>query len=370
MREVDTWTGAEARLLRRVALRLSVREFADLLGIPARTISKWEQAGSAREPRPHMQAMLDTVLERADASARARFMNAVGESNGIRASTPTWLQVPDALDSEAWSDDIDRARLHADRQDFSFAARLMTRWLGRSDQVALDERGLYLKGQSLIVLGNVHRDQGLLQGSFSAQAVYRQALSIYGSLSLSRRTAQVELLLTVLAEMGGQHDASATRYRTLADDERLSGLDRARARLWVGTALSKESLLTEDRAELTITSIQRAIREFEDLDEPDDWSVSHQKLALAHLASGDPSQASEAIGIAIENRRTNSALQQVRLDTAHAHILCADPSTREGGLTLFDATYATAEKYELAHQMASIDRIRKGLEPRTTRTYH
>ncbi|MBG6098793.1 hypothetical protein [Nocardioides luteus] len=62
---MDTWTGAEARLLRRVALRLSVRDFAELLGVPARTISTWEQAGSAREPRPHMQAMLDTALAQA-----------------------------------------------------------------------------------------------------------------------------------------------------------------------------------------------------------------------------------------------------------------------------------------------------------------
>jgi transcriptional regulator with XRE-family HTH domain len=353
-----------------VALRLSVRDFAEILGIPPRTVSKWEQAGAAREPRPHMQAILDTALERADQSARTRFASAVAELNGPSGSPKHWLQMPDELDREAWSDDIDRARLHADRQDFSFAARLMTRWLGRSEQAALDERDLYLKGQSLVVLGNVHRDQGRLQGSFSAQAVYRQAHAIYGALSLHRRTAQVELLLTVLAEMGGQHDASASRYRALADDGRLGGLDRARARLWVGTALSKETLLTEDRVELTTTSIRQAIREFEDLDEPDDWSVSHQKLALAHLANGDPSAAADAISVAIDNRRTNSPLQQVRLDTAHAHILCADPSTREGGLTLFDTTYAAAEKYELAHQMASINRIRKSLDPRTTRTYH
>jgi len=76
---VETWTGAEARLLRKVALRLSLRDFADRLGIPSRTVSKWEQAGASRVPRPHMQAILDTVLERADPAARLRFEAALAE---------------------------------------------------------------------------------------------------------------------------------------------------------------------------------------------------------------------------------------------------------------------------------------------------
>lgn len=76
MPEVDTWTGADARRLRKIALRMSLREFADHLGVPHRTVSKWEQAGAALEPRPHMQAMLDTVLARADDAAKARFTQA------------------------------------------------------------------------------------------------------------------------------------------------------------------------------------------------------------------------------------------------------------------------------------------------------
>lgn len=92
MPEVETWTGAEARLLRTVALRLSQRDFADLLGIPSRTISKWEQAGAARVPRPHMQAMLDTVLERADPEARARFEAAVSERQVALAPSATMLE--------------------------------------------------------------------------------------------------------------------------------------------------------------------------------------------------------------------------------------------------------------------------------------
>jgi transcriptional regulator with XRE-family HTH domain len=80
--EVDTWTGADARRLRRVALRMSLREFADHLGVSHRTVSKWEQAGAAREPRPHMQAILDTALAKADDAAKARFAQA-GASNDL-----------------------------------------------------------------------------------------------------------------------------------------------------------------------------------------------------------------------------------------------------------------------------------------------
>lgn len=86
MPEVDTWTGAEARLLRMVALRLSVRDFADHLGVSARTISKWEHAGASREPRPHMQAILDTALSRADTAARSRFDAAVAELRSAAVS--------------------------------------------------------------------------------------------------------------------------------------------------------------------------------------------------------------------------------------------------------------------------------------------
>ena len=48
---VRLWTGREARALR-AALRLSVRAFAEHLGVAARTVSKWEQLGQATHPAP------------------------------------------------------------------------------------------------------------------------------------------------------------------------------------------------------------------------------------------------------------------------------------------------------------------------------
>ncbi|MFC5828090.1 hypothetical protein [Nonomuraea insulae] len=62
--------------------------------------------------------------------------------------------------------------------------------------------------------------------------------------------------------------------KTLTVDDQLSPRDTTRARLWLGTALSKY----DDAARLMMT----AIREFESLGEPEGWPVAHQKLALAH----------------------------------------------------------------------------------------
>lgn len=69
---VNQWTGRETRLLRQ-ALRLTVREFAEDLGVSVRTVSKWEARGSARTPQPEMQAALDTLLGRASEAQQQRF---------------------------------------------------------------------------------------------------------------------------------------------------------------------------------------------------------------------------------------------------------------------------------------------------------
>jgi hypothetical protein len=63
---------------------------------------------------------------------------------------------------------------------------------------------------------------------------------LYGDLDIPRRIAQVELSLNVLTEMGGELQAAARGYARLVGDERLSGRDRARAQLWIGTGLSKD----------------------------------------------------------------------------------------------------------------------------------
>lgn len=52
---------------------MSVRAWADHLGVSERAVSKWERLGAERVPRPHMQAILDIALARVDADTEQRF---------------------------------------------------------------------------------------------------------------------------------------------------------------------------------------------------------------------------------------------------------------------------------------------------------
>lgn len=71
MIRVDQWTGEQALLLRR-AMRASVREFAERLGIGARTVTYWTQ-NPGTVCRPETSQILDTALARCPAEEQERF---------------------------------------------------------------------------------------------------------------------------------------------------------------------------------------------------------------------------------------------------------------------------------------------------------
>ncbi|MDW4910325.1 hypothetical protein RB628_34615 [Streptomyces sp. ADMS] len=344
MVSVQQWTGREASALR-AALRMSMRAFAEHLGVALRTVAKWESLGAETEPRPDTQAILDTALARADAAAHARFEAVLFPER--KSARPA--------DYETWTEDIERAVVCVSRQDFPFAATLLNRWLASRNAHGLDDKGLYLYGRSLVLLGDVQRDQGAILGPLSARQSYLTARDMFSELAIPRRVAQIELSLAVAQEMSGQLDASARWYEQLAADQRLSRRDRARARLWIGTALSKEG-----NNEYATNVMAAATREFEELGEPEDWSVAHQKLALAHRGAGDLKQALHYIDIARTTGTVDSPMQRVRLDTAYGHILLSDAATRNDGLSVLDQAAQVAQQFGLSHQLRSIEGIRKG----------
>ncbi|MCQ4081958.1 hypothetical protein NGB36_15410 [Streptomyces sp. RB6PN25] len=362
MATVHHWTGLEARALR-LALRLSVRTFAlDELGVAVGTVSKWEKLLAATEPRPDTQAILDTALARADAAVHLRFETLLSEAGrpAVRPGQRVTATGPRAWEYESWTDDLDRAVVALSRQNFAFADNLLNRWLTRFKPPELDEQGLYLFARSTALLGDLQRDQGSVIGPISAQHSYVGARSVFTQLDIPRRVAQLDLSLAVVAEMSGKLETAARHYETLAVDDRLSRRDRARARLWVGTALSKDG--NHDYAARVMLA---ATREFEDLSEPDDWSVAHQKLALAHRGVGDLTKALHFIDIARSTATTDSPMQRVRLDTAHGHILLSDPATRDDGLQVLDQAAKRAAQYGLSHQLRSIEGIRNTSEGAT-----
>ncbi len=350
MVSVQHWTGREARVLR-MALRLSVRAFADDLGIAQRTVSKWEGLGASTVPRPHMQAILDTTLGQADHQARLRFEQMLAEladTEGMKR----YHNGPRAWEYETWADDLDRALVSVSRQEFDFAASLLNRWLARFDLADLDARGSYLYGRTLTLQGDVQQ----VVGPTSAQRTYRRARQVFIELGIPRRVAKAELSLAVVEEMAGRLVPAARQYERLATDERLSERDRTRAHLWIGTALSKGG-----RNEEAIGYILPSIEAFDRLDEPLDWSIAHQKLALACRGAGDLNGAVQAIDVALSNR-AEVPMQRVRLSTAHAHILLSDPATASEGLTVLDTTSQLAQQYHLMHQYHSIQTIRREFE--------
>lgn len=109
MATVHHWTGLEAKALR-LALRLSVRAFAQQLGLAVATVSKWESKLADTEPRPDTQAILDTALGRAEAAVHLRFETLLSEmtSTVTGARRRITASGPRAWEYESWADDLDR----------------------------------------------------------------------------------------------------------------------------------------------------------------------------------------------------------------------------------------------------------------------
>jgi tetratricopeptide (TPR) repeat protein len=81
MAPVVIWTGLEANVLRG-AMRLSLRGFAEHLGVSLGTVSTWNRRGATVQPTPEMQSILDATLARATDEARERFADALKDAVG------------------------------------------------------------------------------------------------------------------------------------------------------------------------------------------------------------------------------------------------------------------------------------------------
>ncbi|MEV7770162.1 hypothetical protein [Kitasatospora sp. NPDC086791] len=355
MAAVIMWTGLEARALR-LACRKSVRDWAAQLGMSVRAVSNWEKLGAGTRPRPDTQAIFDTVLRQCTPEARTRF-EALMARHTDAPVPPEFQAGPRTWEYESWAEDIERAVLAASRQDFVFAGGLLERWRSHWPAAELDDRGIYLLARSTTLVGDLRRDQGALLGPGSAATSYAQARLLYTRLDIPRRTAQLDLSLAVVTEMSGQLSAAASRYSDLAGDVRLSTRDRTRAALWVGTSLDKQG-----DHEQAIGIAESAIRVFADLGEVEDWATATQKLALAHRGAGNLGEAVRLIEVARTNTTGSAPMQDVRLTTAHGHILLSDRATVEEGYALLNRAEQLAGQYGMTHQRRSIQGIRSGFQ--------
>lgn len=334
----------------RKAAGYSQETFAYALGVDPSAVKRWERG--VWSPNPGRRA---EMARRLGVSRREleQLLAAAGPSSAGNEQRP----LVSTVDYDSWSDDLDRAIVHFGRQDFPAATTFIDRWLRRFTPDSNDTFGMSFYARSLRLQGDLRQDQGLLRGPLSARQSYSLAREVFTELGMPRRVAQIELQLAVNEEMTGAHTRAAERYRELADDPRLSGRDRARSRLWVGTALSKAG-----NSEQAVQFIEPAIVEFERLEEPLDWSTAHQKLALAHRSAGDLRSATAAIDVALDARGCGTPMQQVRLDTAYGHILLSDPRTETAGHRRLEEAAGIARQYGMMHQLQSIESLRRARE--------
>jgi len=92
---VPEWTGQLAHDLR-TAKRMTIEEFADLLGLSSRGVAKWE-ADREHRPFPRIQQLLDVVLLRATPEDQERFALLSRRAG----AEPQAIVLPSVLDVQA-----------------------------------------------------------------------------------------------------------------------------------------------------------------------------------------------------------------------------------------------------------------------------
>jgi DNA-binding transcriptional regulator YiaG len=91
MQVIAQWTGGHADALRQ-SLRMGNESFADYLGVVVRTVAYWRKRPEMI-PRPHMQGILDTALDKSPERVKAQFAALVSEMSSHAADANS-LSVP------------------------------------------------------------------------------------------------------------------------------------------------------------------------------------------------------------------------------------------------------------------------------------
>ncbi|TCO59811.1 hypothetical protein EV192_104654 [Actinocrispum wychmicini] len=96
MAAVGQWTGAETKALR-LAMRLSIRDFAHRLDVAPRTVARWEARGTTLILSHDSQGLVDTVFARVSAEVQERFSVELEAANPVASEA----LVPVSTDADA-----------------------------------------------------------------------------------------------------------------------------------------------------------------------------------------------------------------------------------------------------------------------------
>jgi hypothetical protein len=125
-----TWTGLEATLLR-LARRMTVRQFADHLGITSRMVTRWSTGGPSIRPRPEYQLVLDESLRRCTDTEQRQFYRFLRERDQRPSGTMSgvrWCLVVDVPAGDSVLMDRVRMAVNAIMDDQSIDDARLTPW--------------------------------------------------------------------------------------------------------------------------------------------------------------------------------------------------------------------------------------------------
>jgi transcriptional regulator with XRE-family HTH domain len=149
---------------------MSVRTFAEYLGVSDRMVSKWEAGRGAMAPRPFNQQLLDVCLERATVQERERFIQLlaqgpipIAETVGPRPALPRIQKEPVTV--------------------------IMQRTLGRADMVTA------LAARDLAAVYRILRRYGVSQRQIAAAT--EQSQSEISEILSGRRVVTYDVLVRI-----------------------------------------------------------------------------------------------------------------------------------------------------------------------------
>jgi DNA-binding transcriptional regulator YiaG len=145
---IEQWTGVEVRALRR-AYRMTVRGFAERLGIGVRTVAGWEAKRDHAHLRPESHEMLDTFLRQAPQEVQQRFTALLTDTDSpapaaaglpVPAQSPfTWQPEDGGMDAALRRREFIGAALTAIGFFGTYSHRRGPRAIGRADVEAVQE---------------------------------------------------------------------------------------------------------------------------------------------------------------------------------------------------------------------------------------
>ncbi len=230
------------------------------------------------------------------------------------------------------------------------AADLGERILSLADAVPF-YRGTIVHAEAAMAVGHARRDQGRLSGLSGAFALYKLAAAIFRESGELARQTYAELLAAVCVEMSGYLSEARVLYQGLADATGASASTKARARLWVGTAATKQDDYGAARGAIT-----GALAEYEALALPAEFRDAHVKLGLLEAHAGNIDAALELLSDVARGseRQGGIAIVKLRLASADVGRLSGDAGSAFAAL---EAAWQTIEAGGLAHQAHSHNRL-------------